>query len=1319
MADLATIGFRAETGDLDRATRKLDSLSESGKKVDGTMASLKKSIGLVGAALATVGIAASFKGVIDETSQLQRNMLKLDALIKSTGKTSQITTEELHESARQFALATLDSTEGVMAAQSIMLTFKKISVDSYDEVTEAALNLSRVTGQNLSSAMTQLGKALEDPIAGISAMSRSGASFSQSQKSTIKSLAETGDALAAQNLILKELSTQYGGVARSEAMQLAGAEDTLGQRVQEFNLALDSNLGLSEATAAAYNSMSGAVLFATERIDDLIAGVKTAAAVVGVGLAASMAGAAKEIALTAASTVAYNVRLAQMTGLTGAYATAAGIAATATRAFGVAVKFLMGPWGLLASAVAAGVVAFIGAKDSSDELSASLGKQSKSIKELTAEFEKKGKAELGSAIASATIEQNKLLEQQASIKAKINKLDLQQGSRTKTKGMKELNQDLLLVGASIESSSASLDNLKAALDRINLKESLKPPSEEELQADEYKKWLDSVVGYRTPLQKLTDEIEKINDAIDGGLPVTEGVRNKLAELNAQVDEFNKKEVDTSYQDWIDSIEASTGQIDKLKGQIVEVWMAMDAGDISAEAGLEFIDQLESRIESLKGTVKDVDLFGDITSSIGDSLNAMKGFTSEGSKGFAQLSVAADAFNAVQAVGAVINQATSGDPFSAFPRMAAMITAMASLGQSTGSIGGGLENTSADNQAAQGLNVWGDKADSISNSIDITAEATSDLVGINSGMLKALQSVQAGISSAAGLSLRGVRGSTFDTSESAVNTSAASDFVSNFTFEGVLGSSSINKALDIAGGASLGASAGMIFGPVGALAGAAIGALFEPIMAGVDKLIGGSKKVTDEGIRIVGGTLGDLMEDITVQSFQEVKSKKYRWSKTKTKEYYDDLAEASTQFGLVFDSLADAVFQGGVQLGMNGDELERAINEFTIQTTKISLMDLSLEEQQAEIEAVFSQIFDNLASATIPFVTRFKQAGEGAGEALARLASQVSVAEFAIENLGIKIVDKLVSPGHFVQVSENLSMLTGGLELFSTKVGSFFNDFAPESAKFELNSKAMTEALESVGLAVPDTAEGFFDLMDSINGNDEAGQAQIATLLNIQSIAGDYYDLLEDRQSKAKAEEEKILAEQQAELDKAQSELDSFNSSLSSLSDTLRGAVVSIYGSGAATSNVALDAALQAARLGDFSKALSLDLSNINPQMEGFSSLEMFNIEQAKTANKLADLADLASATATVDDMMLTANQQQVDILTSINSTLSGNSSDAYVSATNIQNSDKIAGELKLSNEVLINELKESNSLMREQNKYQAESANSLDRIVNVGVEIVA
>jgi hypothetical protein len=63
----------------------------------------------------------------------------------------------------------------------------------------------------------QLGKALNDPIKGITALARSGVTFTAQEKEKIKVLVESGKMLEAQDTLLKAIETQVGGTAVATA----------------------------------------------------------------------------------------------------------------------------------------------------------------------------------------------------------------------------------------------------------------------------------------------------------------------------------------------------------------------------------------------------------------------------------------------------------------------------------------------------------------------------------------------------------------------------------------------------------------------------------------------------------------------------------------------------------------------------------------------------------------------------------------------------------------------------------------------------------------------------------------------------------------------------------------------------------------------------------------------------------------------------------------------------------------------------------------------------------------------------------------------
>jgi hypothetical protein len=160
---------------------------------------------------------------IGEAREAQKVGRLTAAVIKSTGGAAKVSEKRVGKlSERLSEMAGIDD-EIVQGGANTLLTFKNIRNEAgkgnkvFDEATKAALNLSVGLGRDLTGTAIQVGKALNDPIRGVTALSRAGVQFSDQQKDQIKTLTESGDLLGAQKIILGELTTQFDGAAKSQA----------------------------------------------------------------------------------------------------------------------------------------------------------------------------------------------------------------------------------------------------------------------------------------------------------------------------------------------------------------------------------------------------------------------------------------------------------------------------------------------------------------------------------------------------------------------------------------------------------------------------------------------------------------------------------------------------------------------------------------------------------------------------------------------------------------------------------------------------------------------------------------------------------------------------------------------------------------------------------------------------------------------------------------------------------------------------------------------------------------------------------------------
>lgn len=238
-----TVGRSAQ-----RMDRSLRGVSAGFASMQRSVTALIPSLGVLAGAGGFAGLALGMRAAVREAEQTERQLLKISQIIKSTGGTAQLTANQIDEFARQLARATLATSDGVRDAAGALLSFRSISGETFTRTLSLAQDLSAVMGTSLQSNILQLGKALEDPIRGITALRRSGVSFTQAQQDLIKSLAETNRLAEAQDLILGELQKQVGGAGAAEAGGLSGAVDSLAQAWSEFLEGLGNSGAISAVT---------------------------------------------------------------------------------------------------------------------------------------------------------------------------------------------------------------------------------------------------------------------------------------------------------------------------------------------------------------------------------------------------------------------------------------------------------------------------------------------------------------------------------------------------------------------------------------------------------------------------------------------------------------------------------------------------------------------------------------------------------------------------------------------------------------------------------------------------------------------------------------------------------------------------------------------------------------------------------------------------------------------------------------------------------------------------------------------------------------
>jgi hypothetical protein len=252
MAD-ATLVLRADTRGLKKATDGLKKVERQAEKTSRATKNLGKSFVRFGklAGAATGVLAGLFtRQVIKNTVDQQKAVAQLNAVLKSTGRDSEVASQGLRDYAKELQAITTFGDEAILGAESLLLTFKQIGGDTFPRATKAILDMSIAMDQGLKESTIQLGKALNDPITGLTALQRVGITFTDSQKDMIKTMQQAGDIAGAQALILNELESQFEGSAEAARDTFGGAMEAVGNAFGDLLEGEGGSGGLNGATAA-------------------------------------------------------------------------------------------------------------------------------------------------------------------------------------------------------------------------------------------------------------------------------------------------------------------------------------------------------------------------------------------------------------------------------------------------------------------------------------------------------------------------------------------------------------------------------------------------------------------------------------------------------------------------------------------------------------------------------------------------------------------------------------------------------------------------------------------------------------------------------------------------------------------------------------------------------------------------------------------------------------------------------------------------------------------------------------------------------------
>lgn len=671
--------------------------------------------------------------------------------------------------------------------------------------------------------------------------------------------------------------------------------------------------------------------------------------------------------------------------------------------------------------------------------------------------------------------------------------------------------------------------------------------------------------------------------------------------------------------------------------------------------------------------------------------------------------------------AVVNQG-SGDPYSAFVRIAAMAALMASLGFAVGGGGGGSVDVAKQRQESQGTGtVLGDssaKSESISKSLELLRENSDVGLEHSSGMLEALRNIESAMGGLANMVFR-----TFGLTSG-----------KNFgNFEGVL---SKNKGDPILG--MLGFNDSFLTKNLPGLGG---------VIGTLQGLWGKTtQKVVDSGLAI-NGSVADLTAGRGVQQYVDVEKTKSSMfglkKKTSRETQYGAVGdELAQQFGMIFSGVNDALVSAAGSLGGNSKVVEDALKNFIVNIPRASLKDLKGEELQQALNAIISTASDEMAKAVLPGLDDFQKVGEGYFETVVRVANGVEQAKYYLDQLSISVIDfkdvtnkqgdvaaeivrdslaaseagstvadmikeidgsatdligvykalidirsNLRLTGVSDDISREMIRGAGGLDSLQNALNDYIDGMFSEQEKQAMKVEKLKDEFGKLNLTMPSTAAGFRALVEQLAASGAEGQELAGRVLLLSGAFTELQQVTEDRINSARDDLQESYNREASALQNLKEKFENFGKSLRDFKDSLLTGNLSPLTTGEKYAQVAskFNDTITKAKAGDqdaianfqkvaneflqvsreYNASGSAYTSDFNLVMTETQALAEYSDQQVNIAQaSLEALNQQVEGLITINDSVLSVEQAIVNLYAAMtsNSGTTGGASEALVSS---------------------------------------------------------
>lgn len=230
---MRTGGFETDAQRASRAAQK--NFKEIERQAQSAADGVNKAFaGLLSGALFGVGVGTVFSKFIEETKNAQNEQAQLAAVLKSTGQAAGYSLDQLNKMASGLSNASIFSEGDINQAQTRLLSYTGVVGEEFPRALQSVIDMSARLGMSVEQSAETIGKALDVPSQGLTALSKQGFRFTEDQKKLVEQLEAAGKTAEAQGIILNALESAYGGAAEAARGTLGGALQALQNQIDDL-----------------------------------------------------------------------------------------------------------------------------------------------------------------------------------------------------------------------------------------------------------------------------------------------------------------------------------------------------------------------------------------------------------------------------------------------------------------------------------------------------------------------------------------------------------------------------------------------------------------------------------------------------------------------------------------------------------------------------------------------------------------------------------------------------------------------------------------------------------------------------------------------------------------------------------------------------------------------------------------------------------------------------------------------------------------------------------------------------------------------------